>query len=233
MNKCATLLVSLIFLASITSAQQAPPDLCPLHQQEGFMNSWAGQQGAPDHMETRPIAKGTWFACLAFAATTKPKAPACRLRFDSGDVIDIAFRRTAIAKHDGNTTLSCVGQTPTCCKVQVVDNPNKPSVGEQAALQTVQPKMGTAKTARRVISSTTDRNGNQHPGSAAVSGPSSVTCISASGQNSSQYPPSCFIVAPGYGGIVNRGNTIGTSGAGTVTLTCNGQVPLSCSASIQ
>jgi hypothetical protein len=232
MDRTISLLATLTISATLTLGQQAPPGVCPLQQQEGFMNSWSGQTGTPDHSETRSVAKGTWFACLAFAGTIKPVAPACKLSFDAGDVLDIPFRGTATAKQSGNATLTCVGKKPTCCKVQVVDNLNEPSSGEKAALQTLQPKK-EAKTAGRVISSTTDANGNQHPGSAAVSGPSSVTCISASGQNPGTYTPSCFIVAPGYGGIVNKGNTIGTSGAGTVTLTCNGQVPLSCSASIQ
>jgi hypothetical protein len=91
----------------------------------------------------------------------------------------------------------------------------------------------SVNTAKQTISSTTEANGNQHPGSAALRGPSSVKCESATGSNPRQYPPSCTIVAPGYSGTVNIGQTIGTSGAGTVTLTCNGQAPLRCTASIQ
>ena len=87
--------------------------------------------------------------------------------------------------------------------------------------------------APKTIASRTDARGNQTPGSAAVKGPAQVTCASATGANPRDNPPSCNITAPGYGGTVNVGQTVGTSGAGTVTLTCNGQAPLSCSARIQ
>jgi hypothetical protein len=90
-----------------------------------------------------------------------------------------------------------------------------------------------AKVVGQVITSYTEASGNQHPGSAAVGGPSSVTCVSAVGSNPRQYPPSCNISAPGYNGAVNIGQTVGTSGAGTVALTCNGQAPSRCSARIQ
>jgi hypothetical protein len=86
--------------------------------------------------------------------------------------------------------------------------------------------------ASTTISSTTEKSGNQHPGSAAVKGPATVTCTSATGNDPRNYPPSCSIAAPGYSGTVNQGKQVGTSGAGTVTLTCNGQAPLRCSAKI-
>lgn len=97
------------------------------------------------------------------------------------------------------------------------------------SLQAQQNKNMTAQT----ISSTTDRNGNQHPASAAISGPSQVTCVSASGNDPRNYPPSCNVSAPGYNGAVNPRQTVGTSGAGTVRLTCNGQAPLACTATIR
>jgi len=88
--------------------------------------------------------------------------------------------------------------------------------------------------AATVISARTDKTG-QHPGTAPVGGPSTVTCTSATSDiPRPQPPPSCFIVAPGFSGNLNRGQSAGTSGAGTVTLTCNGQGNiLTCSATVR
>ena len=86
----------------------------------------------------------------------------------------------------------------------------------------------------QTISASSDQTG-QHPGTAAVPGPASVTCTSAASDIPNPQPrPSCNIVAPGSPGDVPVGTTIGTSGAGTVSLTCNGQGNrLNCSARIQ
>jgi hypothetical protein len=87
------------------------------------------------------------------------------------------------------------------------------------------------KAAAQTITATGDANGSQHPGTAAIRGPSSIKCVSAIGQGHQQ-KPSCYITAPGYSGIVDIGKTVGASGAGTVTLTCNGQGALRCTAQI-
>ena len=86
----------------------------------------------------------------------------------------------------------------------------------------------------QVISATLDKTG-QHPGTAPVKGPATVTCTKAVSDIPRPQPiPSCSIVAPGYSGQLNKGQSAGTSGAGTVTLNCNGQGNvLSCSATVQ
>ena|SRR5947209_1405004 len=91
----------------------------------------------------------------------------------------------------------------------------------------------TATGPTRTISSTTDTHGNIIPGSAAISGTATVTCVSAHGNNPHVNRPACNIAAPGYNGAVKPGSSVGTSGAGTVTLTCSGAAPLQCSASIR
>jgi hypothetical protein len=88
-----------------------------------------------------------------------------------------------------------------------------------------------AKASAQVVNASADQNGNQHPGTEAIRGPSSIKCLSAVGQGTT-YKPSCNVTAPGYSGIVDIGKTVGASGAGTVTLTCNGQGALRCSISI-
>jgi len=77
----------------------------------------------------------------------------------------------------------------------------------------------------RTITSYTEANGNQHPGTAAVSGPAKVTCVSVGGTNAT-----CYITGPGVAKQVPKGGQVGTSGAGTVTLICNGSGALTCAA---
>lgn len=83
-------------------------------------------------------------------------------------------------------------------------------------------------------STTVDAGGfHIHTGTAATGGPSSVTCLSATGSGGQMGPARCSIKAPGYRGAVNVGQTIGTSGSGTVALNCMGPPPpITCSAKI-
>ena len=99
-------------------------------------------------------------------------------------------------------------------------------------LSQTEPK--TSKKTAQSISATVDKTG-QHPGTAAVGGPATITCTNATSNiPNSQPKPSCFISAPGFSGNLNRGQKAGTSGAGTVTLNCSGQGDfLSCSATVQ
>ena len=78
-----------------------------------------------------------------------------------------------------------------------------------------------------VIHATQEASGNQHPGTAAVKGAAKVTCIATAGKDCT-----CYITGPGVASQVPKGGVVGTSGAGTVTLTCNGQGALSCSARV-
>lgn len=79
----------------------------------------------------------------------------------------------------------------------------------------------------RILNASTDANGNQHNQSTAVGGPSTVTCTMAAGNGAT-----CFIMGPGVAQQVPRGQNVGTSGAGTVTLMCNGTAPLRCQARV-
>lgn len=95
-------------------------------------------------------------------------------------------------------------------------------------------KTGSKPSSPQTISARTDRTG-QHPGTAAIRGPATITCTSASSDIPNPQPrPSCFVIAPGFTGDVQVNSRVGSSGAGTVTLNCNGQGNiLTCSASIQ
>ncbi len=63
------------------------------------------------------------------------------------------------------------------------------------------------------------------PGIASVTVPSTVKCNNAYGAvPPGGMPPKCWIDAPGYSGLVEVGASVGTSGAGTVQLTCVGSV---------
>jgi|HubBroStandDraft_6_1064221.scaffolds.fasta_scaffold98601_2 hypothetical protein len=89
------------------------------------------------------------------------------------------------------------------------------------------------KAASRTISATGDAQG-QHAGTAATRGPAAITCTGASQSVSAADIPkaSCYIVAPGISTLVNVGQQVGSTGAGTVALTCNGQGILRCTAKI-
>jgi hypothetical protein len=83
-----------------------------------------------------------------------------------------------------------------------------------------------------IIKASSDANGNQHAGTTAVRGPAKVTCLSATQSvtpRPGDPPPTCYVVGPGVAAQVHKGTNVGTSGAGTVTLTCNGQGALTCS----
>jgi len=77
-------------------------------------------------------------------------------------------------------------------------------------------------------------NGQPHPGTTAVKGPATVTCVSASqsGAKPGDPPATCYVTGPGLAQQLARGANAGTSGAGTVTLTCNGIGNLSCAARV-
>src|SRR5882757_2249717 len=79
----------------------------------------------------------------------------------------------------------------------------------------------------RILNASTDRSGNQHNESTAVGGAAKVTCTMAAGKNAT-----CFIAGPGVAQQVPQGQNVGTSGAGTVTLSCNGTAPLRCQARV-
>jgi hypothetical protein len=85
----------------------------------------------------------------------------------------------------------------------------------------------TAMAGSRIINSYTEASGNQHPGTAAVSGPAKVTCTNVGGTNAT-----CYITGPGVAQQVPKNGQVGTSGAGTVTLICNGSGALTCQARI-
>lgn len=78
---------------------------------------------------------------------------------------------------------------------------------------------GIADATTQTISASSNMSGST-PGTAPVSSPSVVTCTQASG---GIYGTKCSINAPGITTLLDVGQSIGTSGPGTVTLKCYGQ----------
>ncbi|MDQ1092872.1 hypothetical protein QE400_002285 [Xanthomonas sacchari] len=79
-------------------------------------------------------------------------------------------------------------------------------------------------------------HGNTYNGTASTSVPSTVTCTQASAPGTDG--TKCMIQAPGWYGAINQGDSIGTTGAGTVVLNCSGQYDynsgsLSCAATVE
>lgn len=70
------------------------------------------------------------------------------------------------------------------------------------------------------ISASLDQNG-QHPGTAAVTGPATVSCSDGAGTQGT--PVDCLILGPGYLGEVALHQSVSITGPGTVRLTCSGQ----------
>jgi hypothetical protein len=101
-----------------------------------------------------------------------------------------------------------------------------------AAMTTATPSGQTSVS--QIVAASSDQTG-QHPGLAAIARAATVSCLKASSDTQNpQPPPSCNILAPGYTGDVKVGQSVGASGAGTVTLTCTGQGNrLSCGARVQ
>jgi hypothetical protein len=83
------------------------------------MKSWAGQPGTPDHSESQSVNVGTWFGCLAFAASGSPVPPACFLSYENDGHYTLPPRNAMTSRTADVVTLSCNGQAPTCCAVQV------------------------------------------------------------------------------------------------------------------
>lgn len=115
----------------------------------------------------------------------------------------------------GNIVLSCTGTYPVggsiSCSARVDD---------------------TACSSEQSVSATSNGSVTTQ-GMAAIKSAAIVECRYAAGGGTSS---KCFIQAPGFGGLVLVGQSIPTTGAGTVTLGCSGTYPvggsLSCTADI-
>ena len=82
------------------------------------------------------------------------------------------------------------------------------------------------------LQATADASG-VHPDKFDVTGPVSFTCLNAVSETPNSRPePSCHITAPGFNKTLKKGESGNTTNAGTVTLTCNGQGNLRCSARV-
>lgn len=82
------------------------------------------------------------------------------------------------------------------------------------------------------LQATSDKTG-PHPDKAEIAGPATIMCINAASQTPNAPPlPNCRITAPGFSGILNKGQTANATGAGTVALICNGKGYMRCNARI-
>ncbi len=82
------------------------------------------------------------------------------------------------------------------------------------------------------MQATSDASG-AHPDKFDAEGPVTITCLAAFSETPNARPePSCRIAAPGFNGILKKGDTAKTTGAGAITLTCAGPGNLRCSARV-
>jgi hypothetical protein len=82
----------------------------------------------------------------------------------------------------------------------------------------------------RSLQATSDKAG-QHPDSADMEVPVTILCINGVSETPN-VQVSCRISAPGFNGVLNKGQSAKTTGPGTVTLKCNGQGFMRCNARI-
>jgi hypothetical protein len=82
------------------------------------------------------------------------------------------------------------------------------------------------------LQATADASG-VHPDKFDITGPVTFTCLNAVSETPNSRPePSCHITAPGFNKTLQKGESGNATGAGTVTLTCNGQGNLRCAARV-
>lgn len=77
----------------------------------------------------------------------------------------------------------------------------------------------------------TSDNGGEHPASAEISGPGTVTCINGVSETPN-VQVSCSVTGPGFTGVLNKGKSAELTGAGTVTMKCRGQGYMRCNARV-
>jgi hypothetical protein len=94
---------------------------------------------------------------------------------------------------------------------------------------------GLAQRARhgtvRSMSASFDK-GVQHPDTATITGPATITCIATVSDIPSAPPPICNVAAPGFSGNLEKGKAASLTGAGTITLKCLGQGWARCNARV-
>lgn len=82
------------------------------------------------------------------------------------------------------------------------------------------------------LQATADTSG-VHPDKFDITGPVTFTCLNAVSETPNSRPePSCHITAPGFNKTLKKGESGNATGAGTVTLKCNGQGNLRCAARV-
>jgi hypothetical protein len=82
------------------------------------------------------------------------------------------------------------------------------------------------------LQATADASG-VHPDKFDTTGPVTFTCLNAVSETPNSRPePSCHITAPGFNKTLKKGDSGNATGAGTVTLICNGQGNLRCAARV-
>jgi hypothetical protein len=83
----------------------------------------------------------------------------------------------------------------------------------------------------RVLKAYGDKKGQAHPATAQINAGATVTCLTARSPGPGGNTM-CDVAMPGGDHAVRVGETVGATGAGTLTLNCRGQAPVSCSARV-
>lgn len=191
------------------------------------------------------LVAGLFFACAAGAATQTIHATASGGGSTTGSaVVASPSKVTCTQATGGGATSRCFIQSPGWSGFLKAGQ----SIGTSGAGNVFLSCGGTypvggslscyakiddaACTAEQTISASSNSSGNTE-GFAPIKSAALVKCTSATGGGTSSR---CFIQSPGFGGLLQSGQSIGTSGAGTVALSCVGTYPvggsLSCRAQV-
>src|SRR5271155_5501609 len=113
-------LVALVAFSALNLNAQAPA--CTMEQVSGAITSWAGQNGAKDHSETRALSQGTLLSCEAVDAPGSPLPAGCYVSLEKGGHYTLPPNNVMRTPADGVATLTCNGPSPTCCRVHLTED---------------------------------------------------------------------------------------------------------------
>ena len=104
-----------------TTTQKREPtkpgaSVCNPSAEPGFLKSWRGQAGIPDHIDRRSLNKGAWILCLA--SSSDGVGASCHISYEHGNGYSLPNHGAVKAPSAGIIALECKGEAPACCKVQ-------------------------------------------------------------------------------------------------------------------
>jgi hypothetical protein len=111
-------------------------------------------------------------------------------------------------------------------------SPNRRSILPAILALIASAAAATIAYASQNLTATADVNGKPRSATAEITEPSAIRCTSATAQPGDGPKPSCQIQSPGHDAKLDIGKLLTLEKPGYITLTCNGNPPLRCTAEI-